>query len=116
MIASTAKKYLEFLNKTISTFTCKLFVVFIFKLRIGLLLFFCGCGLHSSFLFTHGQLFSLNARLSLLSIKLCSALKFVILYNISITQYPWIHQIRIVTHVSVSNIVGQTNAKVSIAW
>ena len=78
---------------------------FIFEQRICLLFFLWKGIWHSSF-FTHGQLLSLNRRLSLFSVnKLCSAHKFVIGFTIglSITQYSWVHQIRS-QYVSVGNI------------
>ena len=44
---------------------------------------------HGSF-FTQGRLFSLNGLQSLFSVKLCSAQKFMIGYDISIIQHPYI--------------------------
>ena len=65
--------------------------------RNCLLFFFCksAFGLVVVF-FTQGRLFSLNGYLSLFSVKLCSAQKFMIKYDIPIIQYPWIYQKHIV--------------------
>ena len=64
-----------------SMFECNFVVAFIFKQRNCLLFLQSAFGL----VFLHkGDFFLLNGRLSLLSVKLCSAQKFMIGDNISI--------------------------------
>ena len=55
----------------------------------GFVYFFGKVYLGLKFFFTHGQLFSVNGRLSLFSVKLCSVQKFMIGNDItlSFTQY-----------------------------
>ena len=90
-------------------FGCVFVMVFIFKQRICLLFFI---KMHLTLkVFTQGELFSLNGCLSLFSVKLCSAKKFMIRYSISITQ--WIYQIHIVTQCFCQFVV-KANVKISI--
>ena len=94
-------KNLEFDRSFVVVFIFKQWICFLFLLNC--IRFICLLVLVT--LFTPGRCFSSYSRQSLFSVKLCSAQKFMIGYNI----------IHIVTCVSVSNILGETNAKISIA-
>ena len=78
------------------------FVCFFFNLSVFGLVVAC---------FAHRRILSLNGRLSLFIVKLWSAQKLMIGYNISIIQFSWVHQIHVITHVFVSNIVGDSMQK-----
>ena len=58
--------------------------------------FFCKSAFGIVVFFYEEQLFSLNGRLFLFSVKLCSSQKFMIGYIMSIIQCLWIYQIHVV--------------------
>ena len=102
VIALTAQKNLKFLN----TFAEKKFQrlnVILFWLPSSNVGIICKYFWRSSFFFLH--MATLNGRLSLFSVKLCSK-AYMIGYDddISIIQYTWIHQMHVVIHRRVARI------------